>query len=159
MPIPSVVVADDAFPLQIHVMKPYPMRSLSHDERIFNYRLCRSRRVSENAFGIWNSRFRIFNNALRLSPDKVQNVVLAAVCLHNFLTTVGDRQYASKPYLSSEAWRDDVTMICPLAPTTAHNTSLPAKNIREEFKLYFNTSGAVSWQDERCDLSSLEKDR
>ena len=37
-PVPHVLVGDDAFALRSFVMKPYPQRNLSLEERIYNYR-------------------------------------------------------------------------------------------------------------------------
>ena len=58
--IPMVFVADDAFPLTKHCMKPYGRKNLSDEERVFDYRCSRFRRISENAFGIWSNRFKLF---------------------------------------------------------------------------------------------------
>lgn len=51
-PMPFVIIGDDAFPLQEHIMSPYPGRGRGTDEQIFNYRLSRARRFVESAFGI-----------------------------------------------------------------------------------------------------------
>ena len=51
-----VCVGDDAFPLTNYMMKPYPQKDLTIENRIFNYRLSRTRRISENAFGFLANR-------------------------------------------------------------------------------------------------------
>ena len=50
--IPHFVIRDDAFPLREWMMKPFSLRNMTDEERIFNYRLSRTRRIVENAFGI-----------------------------------------------------------------------------------------------------------
>ncbi len=79
------VVGDDAFPLSTRSMKPYPYRNLEKENRIFNYRLSRARRVIENAFGILAHRWRVFLTTIKLSPEKVTDVIFAAWCLHNLM--------------------------------------------------------------------------
>lgn len=55
-PLPYFLVGDDAFALKDWMMKPYPFRGLTYNQRVFNYRLSRARRVVENAFGILANR-------------------------------------------------------------------------------------------------------
>ena len=50
--IPYVFVGDDAFALKTYMMKPYPQKDLTAEKRIYNYPHSRSRRISENLFGI-----------------------------------------------------------------------------------------------------------
>ena len=66
--IPIVFVVDDAFPLTKHCMKPYGRKNLSDEERVFDCRCSRFRRISENAFGIWSNRFRLFAGRASLTP-------------------------------------------------------------------------------------------
>ena len=83
--VPYVLTGDDAFPLTRYLMKPYPHSGLSVEQRIFNYRLSRMRRISENGFGLLANRFRVFRNCILLPTQTVRSLVLAALVLHNFL--------------------------------------------------------------------------
>ncbi|XP_022180908.1 protein ALP1-like [Myzus persicae] len=77
---PFVFVADDAFPLTCNIMKPYAgTQEKGSMKRIFNYRLSRARRVSENTFGIISSVFRILRKPILLEPKTAKKVVLAIV--------------------------------------------------------------------------------
>ena len=83
--LPFVFVGNDAFPLCTYLLKPFPFRNQSNEERIFSYRLSRARRIIENSFGILASKFRILKTTIHLDPTSVRKVVLACVVLHNFL--------------------------------------------------------------------------
>ena len=52
---------------------------------MYNYRLSRARRISENAFGILAARWRIYHQALLVHVDLVKKYVYATILLHNFL--------------------------------------------------------------------------
>ena len=85
--VPFFVLGDEAFALDENLMKPYPHRSALGDEKVFNYRLSRARRIVENAFGILCSRFRILLRTLELDVENAMQVVRACLVLHNYLMT------------------------------------------------------------------------
>ena len=71
-------------------MKPYGGKNLSYQQEIFNYRLSRFRRVSENAFGILATRWRMFLTTICLEEIKVSKYTTTAVLLHNMLISERD---------------------------------------------------------------------
>ena len=122
---------------------------LTEDQRIFNYRLSRARRVVENAFGILGSRFRIFGKAIPLGPHKVQKVVMAACCLHNFLMRDNTSQTTYVADLLDSS--DNFQRTNKLSQQGGNRSTLSAHETRDKFCKYFNSSvGAVSWQQNIC---------
>ena len=93
-PVDHFFVCDDAFPLGKDLMKPYPLKQLSEEQRIFNYRLSRARRVSENAFGILAVRFRVLYSMMLVDPEKATMIVLACCTLHNMLLSEAKYTYS-----------------------------------------------------------------
>ena len=83
--LPYMIVGDEAFPLQKHVMRPYPGRQCTLRQQAYNYRHSRARRIVECGFGILAARWRIFHTKIGVNPDKVNSIVKATTVLHNLL--------------------------------------------------------------------------
>ncbi|PNF17663.1 hypothetical protein B7P43_G07338 [Cryptotermes secundus] len=84
-PFPYFFVGDEAFPLQRHIMRPYPRRELTNERRSFNYRISRARKSVECAFGMLASKFRILEKAIACKPNKTDAIIRAICVLHNFI--------------------------------------------------------------------------
>lgn len=161
--IPFVIVADDAFSLQAHIMKPYAKRDLSMPERVFNYRLSRARRIIENAFGIASARFRCLRRTFESGPKRVTTIVSAVCVLHNFCMRRSRRLYAPPSYIDSEEngvfrpgeWRLEASDgLHPHVGVPQHHPSLQAKEIQKELTEFFVTeAGEVRWQYNSCGIT------
>jgi hypothetical protein len=74
-----------------NLMKVYPgQHTKGSKERIFNYRICRARRVVGSVFGLALSVFRALRKPMLLETEKAQLVVMTVACLHNFLRGIPD---------------------------------------------------------------------
>lgn len=82
---PYVFVADEAYGLHKHMMKPFAKVSLTKQRRIYNYRLSRARRIVECAFGMMAKKFRVFQVAMLVHPNVTKHIVLACCVLHNVI--------------------------------------------------------------------------
>ena len=162
-PLPHVFVADDAFALKPFLMKPYPQRGLDITQRMFNYRLSRARLTSENTFGIFANRWRVYQSAMQVAPLTAKRIVLAPLSLHNYLRKSQSRfeytpvglmdQVTSDGTLIPGNWRGGAQPACLLRldiSRLGNNTSIKAKEVREKFKDYFFNEGAVPWQWNSC---------
>ena len=83
--LPYYLLGDDAFALRTWLMKPYSKRNMTHDQRIFNYRLSRGRRIVENVFGITVQKFQVLLTTMRQQPEVVTKITLTCCILHNLL--------------------------------------------------------------------------
>ena len=140
--LPYVFVADDAFALKDNIMKPFSIRMLTKEQRVFNYRLSRARRTVESTFGIMSQRFHVFTKPVQLLPEKVAQITMAACCLHNFL--LRDKESANI-YMPSDC---SLTNAMPnIARQGSNRHSANAIAVRNSFTEYFNSIGSVPWQD------------
>lgn len=158
---PCFFVADEAFRLTVDMMRPYSRRNLDIKRRIFNYRLSRARRVIENAFGIL-SRWRVFRKPICMLPKTVDKIIMATICLHNFLKTINDsisvesRTYCPTNFIDTEqvdgiipgAWRNESsTGVESIRPSSCHRSTTEAYKQRDTLADYFfSSAGEIPWQ-------------
>ena len=154
--LPHAFVADEAFPLDENIMRPYGGCSLSRAQKIFNYRLSRARRIVENAFGIMASRFRVFRRSLLVKPESADVIVLACTVLHNFLRCKTAVNYMDGLALDSEdnsgrilpgLWRAEQVAGLRSWRGNSGRRSHSALQNRELLSQYFvSNDGAIPWQ-------------
>ena len=99
---PYVFIGDGAFPLTENLHCPYCRREMDECQMIFNYRLSRARRVSENAFGVIYNHFRGLLSNMQLLPDTATTVVRACCLLHIFLRRKCGRGYITEAVCSTD---------------------------------------------------------
>ncbi|CAK1592436.1 unnamed protein product [Parnassius mnemosyne] len=83
--LPFVLVADEAFTLHKHLMRPYPNKTLDIEKRTFNYRLSRARRYVECTFSILTNKWRVLHTTILTDPDFATDIVKTTCVLHNFV--------------------------------------------------------------------------
>ena len=165
---PFVFVGDDAFQLRgfqlrVNLLIPYPRETLQREERIYNYRLSRARRIIENCFGIAASRFRIFRRPIIAKVETVVEITKAVVALHNYLMSnrhvaTESNRYCPYGYTDMETpqssrpgdWRNEVVGdqgLVPISQIGSNNYTRNAKEVRNDFRDFFvSQNGQVPWQ-------------
>lgn len=145
-PMPYVIVGDEAFRLHKHVMKPYtkPAANADKNKAIFNYRLCRARRVSENAFGILCQIFRVFFSPIAIKPGTCDTLILAACALHNLLRS-GYMEKHAKPHYEYDPEEPPTGFIALRRMGGFANSE--GFEVRENLSKYFNQVNSVPWQE------------
>lgn len=136
-------------------MKPYAQRQMTKEQRIFNYRMSRGRRIVENAFGILAQHWQILLTTMQHDPETIAIIVQACVILHNLMrmrypalqNTVIDAENANHQIIPG-SWRATANMHDVDNMRGPNRDSTAAKKQRGYLKLYFNSAaGSVPWQD------------
>ena len=84
-PVPFVLTGDEAFGLAKYMLRPYPQKDLTVEQRIANYHISQGQKISENILGMLCNRWRCLRVPFLLGPEKVKKIVLAILVLHNWL--------------------------------------------------------------------------
>lgn len=130
------------------MMRPYSKTESRKDyqKTVFNYRLSRARRTTENSFGLLSQVFRVFYTPIPLKVETVDYLVLSACCLHNLLR---DRYLENTSYHYYNFYHNEPqpsTNMTSLAKTGGF-ANIEGFCVRDEFKKFFNSSqGAIPWQ-------------
>lgn len=146
---PFVIVGDQAFPLLVNLMRPFPEnQSIGNNmKEQFNYRLSRARRVSENAFGISTSLFTIFAKPFDIRCDETRNSLILSSCLlHNLIRDENEEFFLShQTDTNTQQGQSDTNSLDDIenSDEVQLNSAIQTRNI---FVQYFNTIGAVSWR-------------
>lgn len=145
--VPYVIVGDEAFPLKTYLLRPYPGKQLDcNEKRVYNYRLCRARRVVENAFGLLSQKFRIYNRRMQAKPENADVIILTTCVLHNFIKKYdGKLTYVRDNKQTSEDHSTPINLTN--ISVQGGNATREAFGIRETYKHFFNSPcGSIPWQ-------------
>jgi len=143
----------------------HTLPGLTIPQRIFNYRLSRARRTIENAFGILVAKWTILKNSICCKPETAESIVMALICLHNFLLeSEKDMSPATRLYqnpglvdtyepngeIRNGEWRLQVPqqgMMIRTGRLGANNPTRAAIIQRDKLRDYFLTEeGEILWQ-------------
>ena len=154
--VPYFFIGDDAFTLRKSMMKPFGHRGLTNEERIFNYRLSRARRVVENAFGILANRFQVLLTTRQHHPSTVKLIVVACMVLHNMMRIrypglqnqqLDRAENQNRQFVPGE-WRQGLHLTDIQRVTGPNTASKDGKKQRNLIKHWVNSpAGEVPWQD------------
>ncbi|XP_040193133.1 protein ALP1-like [Rana temporaria] len=136
--LPLVMVADEAFGLAENLMRPYSGYGLNRQQKVYNYRLSRARRVVECAFGVCTAKWRVLLTSIHLDVENAIKVVLACCVLHNYLRDNDNSNVEPEPSQQSQR-----VQFMDLRSTAR------VMSIRNQFAAFFESpEGEVSWQND-----------
>ncbi|XP_008183327.1 uncharacterized protein LOC103309516 [Acyrthosiphon pisum] len=142
VPQPFILVADEAFALHKHLLRPFPDRTLNNNKRIFNYRLSRARQYIKCSFGILSKKWRVFQTSMLVDPNVAVKITKACCVLHNFVRRRDGRDGEGIFEDTQSNLMESIT-----ERRGVGNSQTNAKYIREYFATYVNDpKHALNWQ-------------
>lgn len=154
-------MADQAFPLNEKIIRPYARDNLSNEQTIFNYRISRARRTIENSFGILVQRWGILKTRINADVTMCEAITKACVVLHNFLQSdeeslpESQRRYCPTGLVDQEkpggqilpgAWRKS-TDLQSVRRLGSNNSTRKAQSNRDLLCSFFNSPvGSIPFQ-------------
>jgi hypothetical protein len=149
---PYYFVADEAFPLLKHLMRPYPKRRLNNRARIFNYRLSRALKNVECAFGMMSQKFPVLLTAIRCKNVMSVNKIIRAVSiLQNFIRKRKGKSYFTH-YNDEKEYSKELPFInVPTVNNVTVDERSNSQQLRDCLSYYFlGPQAAVHWQWKYC---------
>ncbi|XP_034093370.1 uncharacterized protein LOC117560564 [Gymnodraco acuticeps] len=155
VPVPYYIVGDNAFGINKSLMNPFLIRNMEHHDRIFNYRLSRTRRVVENAFGILAHKFRVLLRTMNQRPGTCRKIITTCVILHNLIRLRYPATHNNMMDLEEQnlnvipgAWRNDKVLLDVYHERARNTGTQEGRQIRRYLGHYFTSkAGSVPWQD------------
>lgn len=168
---PYIFVSDTDYIIE-NFMRPYSKENLTNEEKIFNYRFSRAKRVADNAFGILYERFGVLHQNIYIQKDEADlNAVGVACCaLHNYLAKT-NKDYIPRESLDIEDennlsfqtaswrlkreegvhWRDThPLLLLPQGPEKVNDYR--GESVREVFTKYFNNEAKLPFQEQMVNI-------
>lgn len=97
--IPHHLLGDGGLPLKKYLMTPYVRGAYTpYSETNFNKRLSSARSIIERAFGILANKWKILQQPMNFKLETTNTIVMALICLHNFIITQELSGHTNKSY-------------------------------------------------------------
>lgn len=129
-------LGDEAFSLKSNLMRPYPNRNLTIEQRTYNFRHSRARRCVECAFGILSNKWRVLHSSINTDVKNAIKIIQVTCVLHNFVRRREGINF--KDQLRTCTLRD--------IRTSRLVVSTSGQRVRNFYKEYFVNEGRLNWQ-------------
>ena len=148
--LPYCLIGDPIFPLKPWLMKAYGGHNLSEEERVYNYRLARARRIFRRIFS--TAKWRIFCRPVRATVCTSESIIKVAICLHSYLQITANAMYIPQGFVDSEdntgdiqpgEWRsivaDGQSSLSSISRQGSNRYGFEPSNIRSKLQFYCNS--------------------